>query len=108
MKFKKGASGNPLGRPKGARNKIKSRLLEAITSIVEDNIERLQDDLDQLDSQERIKAITNLIGYVIPRQQAVKADISDEREQIVIANLSSESITTLDKIKRNGLNGLAS
>ncbi len=108
MKFQKGASGNPQGRPKGAKNKIKSRLLDAITSIVEENIERLQNDLDSLEPQERVKAVTNLIGYIIPKQQAVKADVADEREQIVITNLSSESISTLERIKRGGLNGLAS
>ncbi len=108
MKFQKGASGNPQGRPKGAKNKIKSRLLDAITSIVEENIERLQNDLDSLEPQERVKAVTNLIGYIIPKQQAVKADVADEREQIVITNLSSESISTLERIKRDGLNGLAS
>ena len=108
MKFQKGASGNPQGRPKGAKNKVKSRLLNAITSIVEDNIERLQDDLDSLEPQDRVKALTNLIGYIIPKQQAVKADVTDEREQIVITNLSSESISTLERIKRDGLNGLAS
>ena len=108
MKFQKGAAGNPQGRPKGAKNKIKSRLLDAITSIVEENIERLQNDLDSLEPQERVKAVTNLIGYIIPKQQAVKADVADEREQIVITNLSSESISTLERIKRGGLNGLAS
>ncbi len=108
MKYSKGQSGNPQGRPKGAKNKIKSRLLDALTSIVEDNIERLQEDLDSLEPQDRVKAIANLIGYIIPKQQAVKADVTDEREQIVIANLSSESVATLERIKRDGLNGLAS
>lgn len=108
MKYQKGQSGNPQGRPKGSKNKVKSRLLNAITSIVEDNIERLQEDLDSLEPQERVKAVTNLIGYIIPKQQAVKADVTDEREQIVITNLSSESISTLERIKRDGLNGLAS
>lgn len=108
MKYSKGQSGNPQGRPKGAKNKIKSRLLDALTSIVEDNIERLQEDLNSLEPQDRVKAVTNLIGYIIPKQQAVKADVTDEREQIVIANLSSESVATLERIKRDGLNGLAS
>ncbi len=108
MKYQKGQSGNPQGRPKGAKNKVKSKLLDAISSIIEDNIERLQEDLDSLEPQDRVKALTNLIGYIIPKQQAVKADVTDEREQIIITNLSSESIATLERIKRDGINGLAS
>lgn len=111
MKYQKGQSGNPQGRPKGSKNKVKSRLLDALTSIVEDYIvarKQMQEDLDSLEPQERVKAVANLIGYLIPKQQAVKADVTDEREQIVITNLSSESISTLERIKRDGLNGLAS
>jgi len=107
MKFQKGKSGNPTGRPKGAKNKVTSRIQDAITSIIEENIPRLQDDLDSLEPNERIKAMAGLISYVIPKQQAVKSEISDDREQIVIANMSSASIATLETIKRIGLNGLA-
>ena len=108
MKYQKGQSGNPQGRPKGSKNKVKDKVLNLLTSIVEDNIERLQEDLDSLEPQDRVKALTNLIGYILPKQQAVKADVTDEREQIVITNLSSESISALERIKRDGLNGLAS
>lgn len=78
--FKKGESGNPNGRPKGAKSKAKKDLLEKVTDLVNGNIERLQDDLDDLEPAERIKAITNLIAYVIPKKQAVNLQQSLDYE----------------------------
>ena len=78
--FRKGESGNPNGRPKGARGKAKSALLERITDIISDNVDRLQDDLDDLEPAERVKALINLIGYAIPKKQSVSVQQSLDYE----------------------------
>lgn len=71
MPFEDGKTGNPKGRPKGTRNHATGELIKRIGIVLEKNTKRLQDDLDALQPIDRIKAITGLIGYVIPKKQAV-------------------------------------
>ena len=80
MSFKKGTSGNPKGRPTGAKGKAKSNLLERITIILENNLESLQEDLESMEPAERVKALTGLINYALPKQQAVNIEQSIDYE----------------------------
>ena len=80
MAFKSGKSGNPNGRPKGARNRATSDLVERIELILDKNTKQLQKDLDSLQPVERVKAITGLIGYVIPKKQALNMQQSLDYE----------------------------
>lgn len=106
MPFKKGTSGNPQGRPRGAKNKATKELREWVERFIADNLDTIEHDIKELEPNERVKFFLALMNYSLPKQQAVKADITDEREQIVIANLSAESRQTLERIKRGGLSGL--
>ena len=108
MAFKKGQSGNPKGRPRGAKNKATNELREWVERLINDNLDTFANDIKELDPNDRVKFFLALLNYTLPKQQSVKAEINDEREQIVIANLSAESRETLEKIKRGGLNGLVS
>lgn len=80
MAFKSGKSGNPNGRPKGTRNRATSDLVKRIELILDKNTKQLQKDLDSLQPVERVKAITGLIGYVIPKKQALNMQQSLDYE----------------------------
>ena len=66
-RFKKGETGNPAGRPKGVPNKVTMDVRLAIQSIIEDNIGKFQARLDNLEDKDWIKAMTELMKVVAPK-----------------------------------------
>jgi hypothetical protein len=54
------------GRSKGTPNKTTSEIREIYKELLENNIERLQDDIDSLDPFNRIKVLLELSRFVIP------------------------------------------
>lgn len=91
MKFQKGQSGNPKGRPTGAKGRAKSDLLERITTILENNLETLQEDLESMEPAERVKALTGLINYALPKRQAVNVEQSIDYEYNKLAELIKQA-----------------
>lgn len=67
MGQKKGQTGNPKGRPKGVPNKVTGTVKEWIASIIDSNRQQFEDDLKSLEPNERIKVISNLFQYVVPK-----------------------------------------
>lgn len=70
MKFVKGQSGNPAGKPKGP-HKATARLKEALTRFTDDNADRLQGWLDEIAErdgpQAAFKCFSDLIEYSMPK-----------------------------------------
>ncbi len=99
MAFSKGESGNPSGRPKGATNKSTRIISERLKSIIEDNMDGLDEDLKKMNSTERVKAITALMQYVLPKQQSVNLASQIELEykalQVLLEGASDEAITAV-------------
>lgn len=74
------------GRAAGTPNKTTGAVKAAISQLVEGYLNpqpktkrsaadfNLQDDLAQMQPQERARLITNLAGYIIPRQQALSVE----------------------------------
>lgn len=67
MAFKKGRSGNPKGRPIGAKDKIKGSLLEQIKTLIEGNMEQFERDLKVLPPRDRVRALSTLMSFVVPK-----------------------------------------
>jgi hypothetical protein len=62
-------SGNP-GRPKGAKNKINTELRELIQKLFDDNYQTIQDDLEALEPKDRLKFLSDLLPYLLPKLQS--------------------------------------
>lgn len=65
-KFEKG---NP-GKPKGAKNKVNTELRGLIQKLFDDNYETVQDDLESLEPKDRLKFLSDLLPYLLPKLQS--------------------------------------
>ena len=83
MAFKKGQSGNPLGKAKGTKNK-KSKQWEVLSnSITEEQAEKFNNYLNELwegspeDQYKASQLFLNVLKYFKPKMASIQASISD-------------------------------
>jgi hypothetical protein len=74
-KFKKGQSGNPKGRPKGAKNILSKDLRETITDFLNENIETVTSKFSEMNTRDQSKLIIDLLQYAIPKLQNAKHEM---------------------------------
>ena len=81
MPFKKGTSGNPIGRPKGSVSTTTKLIREHISQAIDGN--KIMEMLDKIDSPtEYINAISKLLPYSIGKVKPYEE--VEEREPIDI------------------------
>ena len=81
MPFKKGTSGNPIGRPKGAVSTTTKLIREHISQAIDGN--KIKEMLDKIESPtEYINAISKLLPYAVGKKKAYEE--IEEREPIDI------------------------
>ena len=76
MPFEKGHNLSS-GRPKGSKNKSIEIVKKSVASLLENNLDNLQNDLDQMQPRDRVNALLQFLKFHIPTQKAVEvADVS--------------------------------
>lgn len=92
-KFEKGNS----GRPKGSKNKASGQVRGRIQSLFDDNFETVQADLESLEPKDRLKFMTDLLPYLLPKlqsttySQTIDLDsMSDEELDLLIDRISND------------------
>jgi len=93
MPFEKGQSGNPDGRPKGAKDKVNSKIREMVWQFLDDNIEDIQQNYDQLEPKEKLQFFEKLLNYALPRMQASEIEHWDSTPDL--PQLTSEQVDQL-------------
>lgn len=97
MAFKKGNSGNPAGKPKGAKNKVTLQLRELITQFLEERFETIVSDFKKLEPKERVKFYCDLLQFGLPKLQSTSTEIefeklTDEQLDEIIERLKKSAI----------------
>jgi hypothetical protein len=95
MAFKEGVSGNPGGRPKGAKNITSSEVKELVLSVMQKDysLNKISKDLKALKPQQRLNFFLRLAQLVIPKENALKIDyekLSPEQLDFIFNKLTSE------------------
>lgn len=57
------------GRIKGTPNKVTGTLKEFISEIIDENRERIREDLEALEPKDRLQVLEKMMQYVIPKQK---------------------------------------
>ncbi|PSL01921.1 DUF5681 domain-containing protein [Cecembia rubra] len=70
MGLKKGQTNNPNGRPKGSKNKANEAIRDKIQCLFEGNFDKIQTDIEKLDPKDRLKFLTDLMPYLVPKLQS--------------------------------------
>ena len=71
------------GRPKGSVNKSSNEIRETFQLLLENNLEKLQEDLNELEPKDRVKLLLNLSNYILPKLRSIDLQ-SDIEETITI------------------------
>lgn len=81
------------GRAKGTPNKVTATVKEWLSALIDKNRRQVERDLKALEPKDRLQMLEKLMAYVVPKQQAVTAQIdynnlSDEQLDMIIAELT--------------------
>jgi hypothetical protein len=87
MAFEKG---NKLGgRTSGALGKSNKATKQAFTLLLNNNLSKLQGDLDALEPRDRLKIMLELASYVIPKLRSVESAIEIKQPMIPTINFTT-------------------
>lgn len=83
---------NRNGRPQGKSNKSTDELRQSVKQLIDDNLSRLQSDLDELDPLPRLQVLTGLLKFVLPQLKQIEVEQTQGyRTQPVVINLSADA-----------------
>lgn len=82
----KGKTNNPNGRCKGSQNKVTTEIKTKIVQLFEGYSQtQMHEDLQSLEPVERLKVMTGLVNFIIPR---INHNINEQTEPIVIKGIT--------------------
>lgn len=94
MPFKPGRSGNPSGKPRGAKNKVPNMLRANIVEFLSTEFDNVKETYKKMKPAEQLKFYTDLMQYGLPKLQSASIEIdfdklNDEQLDEIIERLKS-------------------
>lgn len=100
MPFEKGQSGNPNGRPVGAKNKSSKQVRQAISFFIDDNIDNLQGWINQIakdDPRSAFQCVIQLLEFGLPKLR--RETIIEEKEKPTKCNTEAHLMRALQEVQ---------
>jgi hypothetical protein len=88
--FEKGSG----GRQQGSKNKTSNNIRAKIEGLINTNFETIEEDLNNLQPNERIKAYLKLLEFIVPKQRHIE-------QKIDISKLSDSEVDELFEVALN-------
>ena len=101
MAFKKGQSGNPDGRRKGAANKVTTELRERIKDFLEGQWDKISRDFNTLEPKDRVAHFERLLQFILPRMASMDLDANIDLTTLSEASLDALVEKILTKNRSN-------
>ena len=89
-KFQPGQSGNPAGRPRGAKSRTTAQLRNLLQNFIEDNWESIQTEFDILDGKDKLNFLERLLKHVLPTPVHPVDLLTDQDFQRLLEMLKTE------------------
>lgn len=90
MRYTKGQSGNPYGRPKGSKNKTPEQLRAILNAFLSESIEDIKQEYNKLNAAQKLQYLDKLLCHVLPRPKDEIEKLTDEQLDIIIKKLKEE------------------
>ena len=98
MKYEKGQSGNPKGRPFGSKNKTTSAMREWLLDLIVKNKKQITDDLANLPAEKRLIMLEKFMSYLLPKK--FEADVEAKLD---MPRLEIEVITSKEQVSNENV-----
>lgn len=81
------------GRQKGTPNKVTASVKDWLAHVIDKNRRQMERDIKALEPKDRLQMLEKLMQYVVPKQQAVNANVdfgklSDEQLNALVDELT--------------------
>ena len=76
------------GRPVGSKNLASSQIRDTFQLLLSNNLEKIQEDLNELEPKDRIKLLLDLASFIIPKMKSV--DLKAEKAETILIDFSED------------------
>ena len=80
------------GRKKGSKSKANTQLKAQVQKLLDDNMDAVQYDLDALEPRDRIKALFDLMSFVMPKMKSIDATVTS------VIDMDDKQIAKLERM----------